>query len=67
MADIVADITLKDNSAEVKRILKSAVKRGLKAIGMAAEWQPALRRFHLKYRAQRNKCEALPTLLTPNS
>lgn len=37
MSDIAADVTLKDNSAEVKRILKSAVERGLKAIGMAAE------------------------------
>lgn len=34
---IAADVTLKDNSAEVKNIFRSAVRRGLKAIGMAAE------------------------------
>lgn len=37
MSDIVADVTLKDNSIEVKRIFASAVRRGLDAIGMSAE------------------------------
>lgn len=45
MSDIAANITLKDNSAEVKRILKSAVKRGLKAIGIAAEGHADVGRF----------------------
>ena len=37
MSDIAADVTLKDNSIEVKRIFASAVRRGLDAIGMSAE------------------------------
>ncbi len=37
MSHMAADITLKDNSIEIKKLMKKAVKRGLDAIGENAE------------------------------